>query len=70
MGWTVEFFRHKSAIWKGRYEKVTKPGETCYAARQAAMWEEFESKATNIFQQTLGRPMGLGGPEELARASR
>lgn len=58
MEWVIYFFRHKSAEWKELGLSAKIPGKVCYAARQAAMWAEFDARATATFQQVVGLPVG------------
>jgi hypothetical protein len=53
MKWTVQFFVTQAQIWLHRREMAVSPessGKRCYAARQAAMWEEFATQALQKFR--------------------
>lgn len=42
--WCKKYFQAKEGEWKARVLGIS-AGKDCYAARQAAMWETFSSRA-------------------------
>lgn len=55
MSWTVQFFRHKAAVWRVRGVAAAAAaalGSRSYTARKISMWEEIAWFAEGKFQAT------------------